>query len=124
MRQLACLCVLLAVTACAKSNSSTPTSPGNSTPQASTPADVTIDIKGDLGAKAYEPSPATVRVGQTVAWKNTDGTDHTATQDAGTFASGTVGPAQTSAPTTMATAGTFTYHCAIHPGMTGTITVQ
>jgi plastocyanin len=25
---------------------------------------------------------------------------------------------------TMSAAGTFTYHCTIHPGMVGTITVQ
>jgi plastocyanin len=98
---------------------------GSSSPAAPTvAADVTISMVGDRGAQSYSPNPTTVRVGQTVAWKNTDTTAHDATQDASRFATGVVGAGATSSPVTMSAAGTFTYHCTIHPGMVGTITVQ
>jgi plastocyanin len=87
-------------------------------------ADVTITMVGDRGSQSYTPNPNTMRVGQTVAWKNADTIAHTATQDASRFDSGTIGGGATSAPLTMSTAGTFTYHCTIHPGMVGTLIVQ
>jgi plastocyanin len=56
--------------------------------------------------------------------ENNDTAAHDATQDASRFATGVVNAGATSAPLTMSTAGTFTYHCTIHPGMVGTIVVQ
>jgi plastocyanin len=78
----------------------------------------------DRAAQSFSPNPTTMRVGQTVAWKNADSIAHDATQDAARFTTGTLNAGATSNPVTMSTAGTFTYHCAIHPGMIGTITVQ
>jgi plastocyanin len=104
----------IAVSAC---GSSTPTAP-------TVAADVTISIVGDRASQSYAPNPTTMRVGQTVAWKNNDTTAHDATQDASRFATGTLSAGATSTAVTMSTAGTFTYHCTIHPGMVGTITVQ
>ena len=98
---------------------------GSSGPSAPTvSADVTITMLGDRANQSYSPNPTTMRVGQTVAWKNTDSTTHDATQDASRFATGTVNAGATSALLTMSTAGTFSYHCTIHPGMVGTLVVQ
>jgi plastocyanin len=98
---------------------------GSSSPAAPTvSADVTISMLGDRGNQSYSPNPTTMKVGQTVAWKNTDSTAHDATQDAARFQTGTVNAGATSAPVTMSAAGTFTYHCTIHPGMVGSIVVQ
>jgi plastocyanin len=98
---------------------------GSSSPAAPTvAADVTISMVGDRAAQSYAPNPATVRTGQTVAWKNNDTAAHDATQDASRFATGVISAGATSSPVTMSTAGTFTYHCTIHPGMVGTIVVQ
>jgi len=98
---------------------------GSSSPAAPTvAADVTISMVGDRGNQSYAPNPTTVRVGQTVAWKNNDTTVHDATQDASRFQTGTINAGSTSAPVTMSTAGTFAYHCTIHPGMVGTLVVQ
>jgi plastocyanin len=99
---------------------------GSSSPAAPTvAADVTISMVGDRGNQSYSPNPTTMRVGQTVAWKNNDSTDHNALEDAGErFATGTVSPGATSSPRMMSAAGTFTYHCTIHPGMVGTLVVQ
>jgi len=98
---------------------------GSSSPSAPTvAADVTISMVGDRASQSYAPNPTTVRVGQTVAWKNNDTTVHDATQDASRFQTGTINAGSTSAPVTMSTAGTFAYHCTIHPGMVGQLIVQ
>jgi plastocyanin len=98
---------------------------GSSSPSAPTvAADVTITMVGDRGNQSYSPNPTTMRVGQTVAWKNGDSTAHDATQDASRFGTGTISAGATSTPLAMSTAGTFTYHCTIHPGMVGTLVVQ
>jgi plastocyanin len=69
-------------------------------------------------------NPLTVATGTTVVWHNDDNIPHTATSDAaGAFNTGNIGPNGT-ARVTFNTAGTVRYHCAIHPGMTGTIVVQ
>lgn len=99
---------------------------GSSSPAAPTAAaDVTISMVADRGAQSFSPNPTTMRVGQSVAWKNNDSTTHNALEDAGgRFASGNLSAGATSTPQTMSAAGTFTYHCTIHPGMIGTLVVQ
>jgi plastocyanin len=122
---LALLVVALAY-ACSSSNSS-PTTPTPTPPAGgggANPADVTITITGMNGDQSYSPNPAVVAAGQTVAWKNADSVTHTATADGGSFNTGNIAPGATSAPITMATTGAFAYHCAIHPTMTGSLTVQ
>ena len=85
---------------------------------------VTVTIQGNSGSQSYNPSPVTMSVGQTIAWHNADSIAHTATGDGGGFDTGNVGAGATSKAIMMNTAGTFTYHCTIHPGMVGTVTVQ
>lgn len=113
---LTTLTVITSVLGCGGSSSS-PSAPTSS-------ADLTINIVGDRGNQSYSPSPTTVRMGQSVAWRNNDSTTHNANQDTGAFATGNLNAGATSSPITMSTAGTFTYHCTLHPGMVGTITVQ
>jgi plastocyanin len=72
---------------------------------------------------AYSPSSITVTVGDTVTWTNSDAQAHTATADGGGFDTGALGNGQ-SGTVTFSTAGSFAYHCSIHPDMTGTVTVQ
>ncbi len=71
---------------------------------------------------SFQPASISVVVGSTVTWTNNDTTGHTVTADDGSFDSGTVAPGATFSHT-FDTAGTFTYHCNIHPSMTATITV-
>lgn len=70
----------------------------------------------------FAPATITVRMGQTVVWRNNGSASHTTTSDAGLWDSETLNPGQTF-PRTFATAGTFTYHCEIHPSMRGSIVV-
>jgi plastocyanin len=95
----------------------------SSSPSTAT-ADVTVQMLGDRGNLSYSPNPTTMKAGQSIAWHNGDSTPHTSTKDGGGFDTGSVNAGANSSPITMSTAGTFTYHCTIHPGMVGTITVQ
>jgi plastocyanin len=70
---------------------------------------------------AYAPNPMTVAVGTSVTWHNSDNTTHTSTS--GSWDSGGIAPGG-SFSHTFSTAGSYTYHCTIHPGMTGTVVVQ
>jgi plastocyanin len=79
---------------------------------------MTVSIKNF----AFNPPNMTVAPGTTVTWVNNDQTAHTSTADDGTWDSGTLQPGK-SFSFTFNQAGTYTYHCMIHPNMTGTITV-
>jgi len=120
-RRLLILVFLVALAGACGSDSSS----SSSTPTTPTPAaDLTITIQGNRGNQSFSPEPATMRVGQSVAWRNADSITHNATQDATRFATANLAAGATSSPITMSTAGTFTYHCTIHPGMIGTLVVQ
>ena len=109
---------------------STPSAPGNpattttTVPPATGNADLVISILGDQGGMSFSPANATLRVGQTVAWRNTDTDLHTATQNSGGFNTGNITRGSTSAPIAMTAAGSFPYHCVLHPGMVGSLTVN
>jgi plastocyanin len=69
---------------------------------------------------SFGPAAISVGVGDTVTWLNQGPTDHTATGSS--FDTGTLGKGQ-SASHTFTTAGTFQYHCSLHPFMKGTVSV-
>ncbi len=72
---------------------------------------------------AFSPSSISVQKGSTVTWTNRDNTAHTVTGNtSGGPASGHIQPGK-SYSFTFNSAGTFPYHCAIHPEMTGKVTV-
>ncbi|MGE5091587.1 MAG: plastocyanin/azurin family copper-binding protein [Bacillota bacterium] len=91
------------------------------------------------GSSAFAPSPFTVSLaaGGAVKWRNGDtgtsggaygggtpGTTHDITADTqGLFDSGSLAPGGTFSHTFTA-AGTYHYHCSIHPSMTGIIVVN
>jgi plastocyanin len=122
---LAALAAGLVMTAasCGGGYSSSPSPMATPTPGGPA-ADVVITISGIAGGMSFSPNPATVRVGQTVAWRNNDGTTHTATQDSGAFDTRSIPGGATSAPITMSSAGTLDYHCTFHPSMVGSISVS
>jgi plastocyanin len=75
---------------------------------------------------AFHPATVHVRHGERVTWVNceaTGGLSHTSTADAQAWASPLIAPA-TTFTTTLATPGTYTYHCEPHPFMTGSIIVD
>jgi plastocyanin len=87
------------------------------------------------GTLAFDPNPLTVPLNGAVRWYNDDnaaaegeyggsnGTIHSIlADDIVSFSSGNITPRGTFEHT-FATAGTYGYHCSIHPTMRGTITV-
>jgi plastocyanin len=73
---------------------------------------------------AFDPKAVTVKVGQKITWTNDDSTDHNVTADSGAdFKSDDFGRGGTFS-FTPDKAGMVKYECTIHPGMTGTLTVQ
>ncbi len=76
-----------------------------------------------IEAMEYTPKTIEIAVGDVVVWTNDDGFAHTVTADDGTFDSGDIEGGQTFA-FTFNEAGTFAYHCDIHPDMVGRVTVK
>ncbi|HEV2011531.1 MAG TPA: cupredoxin domain-containing protein [Candidatus Limnocylindria bacterium] len=74
---------------------------------------------------SFMPPIATINAGDSITWRNADGTVHTATSDSpGAFDTGQIGAGGGTKTVTFAVAGTFAYHCSIHLTMHGAITVQ
>src|SRR5262245_20765173 len=77
----------------------------------------------NISTLAFAPASVTVPVGGSVTWTNNDaGIPHTVTADGGAFDSGNMTTGATFSQT-LNTAGSFPYHCTVHPQMTGTVTV-
>jgi plastocyanin len=72
---------------------------------------------------AFTPATAPEPYNAPITWTNTGAFAHTVTFDTLAIDSGTLAPGQSFAVTLPIT-GSFAYHCAIHPTMRGTITVQ
>lgn len=72
----------------------------------------------------FSPNPIRITAGSTVTWTNTTGPTHTSTSNTGAWNTGNIAPGTTSNAVSFPTAGTFTYHCAIHPSMTGSVIVS
>ena len=86
-------------------------------PETTQPQTASVSISGF----AFDPATITISKGSTVTWVNNDAVAHTITGadfDSGTLDSGK------SYSHKFDSAGTFEYHCAIHPSMKGTVVVQ
>jgi len=86
-----------------------------------TPTPVRLSVS--IANFAFSPSTISVKAGTTVTWTNKDSVPHTATSDTGAFDSGTLLQGK-SFSFTFKTAGTFSYHCSVHPMMKATVTVK
>ena len=77
---------------------------------------------------SFSPASITISKGTTIKWTNKESVVHTVTSGpqgspSGMFDSGNLGKDQTFS-FKFDSAGTFSYHCKPHIGMTGTVTVQ
>ena len=120
--------ILMFAIACGGGYSSTPDSPSPTPSPTPTPGGPSSSVSipagaQSLGNRAFMPDELDVAVGTTVTWMNTDSISHTSTSDANAWNSGIVAPGGQFS-FAFQTAGTFQYHCAIHPGMVGTVVVR
>ena len=72
---------------------------------------------------AFGPQVVSVKAGATVHWANHDTEAHTVTSDAGAFSSAVLQPGAGYSHT-FTKPGTYSYHCSIHPFMTGKVVVS
>jgi plastocyanin len=86
------------------------------------PAGAQTVAVGIAGFK-FNPATLTIPVGTTVTWTNSDTAPHTATSDSNAWTTPMIQTGQ-SASITFTQAGTFPYHCSVHPNMKATIIVQ
>jgi plastocyanin len=75
-----------------------------------------------MPGKVFAPGRALALVGDTVVWRNGDGTNHTVTANDSSFDSGYIAPGGTFART-FAKVGVYPYHCTIHKFMKGEVVV-
>jgi plastocyanin len=121
------LCALALAGVACSSKTSTPSTPAASSPPAASPSPsaspaATVTM---VDALKFVPDSVSVKAGDTVEWKNTGSAPHTVTADDGSFDSGTSTPINAGGTYdhTFPTAGTFKYHCTIHPQMKATVVV-
>lgn len=72
---------------------------------------------------AFDPAILTIKKGTEVIWTNTSDASHTVTSDTGAFNTPSLLMKTQTFKMTFATAGTFAYHCTVHPYMKATIIV-
>lgn len=72
---------------------------------------------------SFDPDTVTIDAGETLTWVNQDGPNHDVIADNGEFASQALSTGE-SFSFTFTDAGTYPYHCGIHPDMTATVIVQ
>lgn len=101
------------LSSCEKSSMNDPGG-GNGTPTG--PDANEVFIQGN----AFNPSSRTVAANTTITWTNKDSTPHTVTSNSGSFDSGTINANGTFSHTFTA-AGTYSYHCNLHPAMTASV---
>lgn len=85
-----------------------------------------------MTAISFRPTSATVATGATVVWVNDSGVEHNvvfdnpgAAQAVGSGNSGNIGSISSGSQSRMfSTPGTYNFHCTIHAGMNGSVTVQ
>jgi plastocyanin len=83
-----------------------------------------LKAKVKITSFMFSPTPLNIKVGTKVIWINKASIAHTTTSDDGTsWDSGSLMPGA-KFKRNFNTAGTFTYHCSIHPFMTASVVVS
>lgn len=74
---------------------------------------------------AFDPATVRIKAGDSVAWVNCEPTNipHTSTSDGAGWDSGSLAPMASYARVFPA-AGSYPYHCAVHPSMKATVIVE
>jgi plastocyanin len=114
-------CAVLAVAGCSRS---APTVPASSAPVSSAPAGSQSAAANSITIQNFGFTALTVEPGATIIVTNKDPVDHTVTADSGNAFNVRVAAGATATFTAPTKAGTYAYHCTIHPSMHGTLVVS
>lgn len=136
-RGIATLVTAVALAACSGGATTAPTTaagteapPGTQAPAATTAgAAVCADSTGTTTVEAavggFEWGPVSAKVGDVITWTNSDTAAHRVALDDGSCSmSGNIPGSGGKASLVFSVAGTYPFHCAIHPSMKGTITIS
>jgi plastocyanin len=93
--------------------------PGNA---AAPSGEAVRSAKVEIADFQYTPATVTIQAGGKVTWLNQDSATHTATLDDGGFSTGDLAEGKLKSES-FKDAGTYAYHCEIHPEMKGTVEV-
>src|SRR5688572_6938621 len=85
---------------------------------AAPPSPAVIVLQVTINDAGFSSSSIAISTGLSVRWTNVGTLDHTTTSDTAVWDSGSLS-AGTSFTYTFNEAGTFPYHCTIHPAMMG-----
>jgi plastocyanin len=83
----------------------------------------TVKIMEKHGRYFFQPASMTIKAGDTVVWKNVSDAVHTVTSYTGVFHTHGFLTTNHTFKFTFTRAGTFRYHCIVHPYMHATIIV-
>ncbi len=121
LRRSVALIGVLMLSACYSS----PSAPSTTIPAGPTTVLIPAGTFLSSGTLSFTPSTLTVAVGTTVTFGNNDSYQHTTTADTADAIqwNNTLNPAAM-ATVQFTAAGTYTYHCSLHPAEKGTIIVQ
>lgn len=124
------LIVIAAVAVTLTRNSSSPSQAyqpapkTNNNAQASNINQPTAAGKVDISDMMFTPSQINISKGDTVTWTNSDSVAHTVTADNGNGPNSSPIAPGDKYSYTFTQAGSYQYHCSIHPSMRGTIVVK
>jgi plastocyanin len=137
MRAVAGALIVTVAAACGGGGGAAVTDPGGTTPGGGNPATCgtnticmqfsaadTYSTTGS-GTGSFAPATLTVATGATVTFANTSGVSHDVVFDAAAPQGGNIGVINSGTQARTFTApGSYPFHCNIHAGMAGTVTVQ
>jgi plastocyanin len=90
---------------------------------ATAPSGATAAVTVTIKDFKFSPEPVQAKVGDVIAWTNSDTAPHSATLDNGACDTKTIDVGAT-AMLVFTAAGTYTYHCSIHPTQMKGYTIQ
>ena len=140
VRALLTTVTVISLAACGSSATPTPSTGGGGLPSAApstgggasaaaggaacavAPAGSTATVNVSIKDFKFNPQPIQAKVGDVVAWKNGDSAPHSATLDDGSCDTDQIASGAT-AMLTFTKAGTYTYHCKVHPAQMKDYTV-
>ncbi|MDQ6662755.1 MAG: cupredoxin domain-containing protein [Chloroflexota bacterium] len=123
--------VTMLILAACGGTTETPTSPSTSaatptaaaSPTSATGTTMAVKIVEKDNKYSFEPATLTITKGTQITWTNASDAPHMVTSDTGAFNTPDNLTGNKTFTMVFNTAGTFNYHCDIHPYMKATITV-
>ena len=100
-------------------------SPSDTTQKSPAANTISATVAVSIQNFSFSPTSINAKKGDKIVFTNNDSVQHTVTADGGAFSSPSLANGQSfTLDTSSLAAGSYGFHCSIHPSMQGTITVQ